>query len=96
MKQEMEIKNKNISTGEEHSASLWFSVSESAKLGGVQTKTIRRAIQANDVKYKIKGNRYFINFASLIKYMQSKTKLKNKFNDYGIGQYVDTWKEKEE
>lgn len=71
---------------------LWLSVSESAKLGGIQTKTIRRAIQANTIEYKVKGNRYFINFTSLVKYLYTKTKLKNKLKNHGIGQYVDKWK----
>ncbi len=71
---------------------IWLSVSEAAKLGGVQTKTIRRAIQFNNVKYKIIGNRYAIDFPSLITFLHTKTKLKNKFNQFGLGQYVDKWK----
>lgn len=71
---------------------IWLSVSEAAKIGGVQAKTIRRAIQFNNVKYKIIGNRYLIDFTSLISYLQSKTKLKNKLNQLGLGQYVDKWK----
>jgi excisionase family DNA binding protein len=70
---------------------LWLSVSETAKLGGVQTKTIRRAIQSNTVKYKIVGNRYFIEFASIVKYLHKNTKLKNKFHNHGIGQYIKEW-----
>jgi len=71
---------------------IWVSVSEAAKLGGVQTKTIRRAIQFNYVKYKIISNRYLIDFPTLIIYLHTKTKLKNKLNQYGLGQYVDKWK----
>ena len=71
---------------------LWLSVSEAAKIGGVQTKTIRRAIQFNNVKYKIIGNRYLIDLISLLNFLHSKTKLKNKINQFGIGQYVDKWK----
>lgn len=72
---------------------IWLSVSEAAKLGGVQTKTIRRAIQANLLKYKIVKNRYLIEFSSVLKYLHIKTKLKNKFNSSGIGQYVDKWRD---
>jgi len=72
---------------------IWLSVSEAAKLGGVQAKTIRRAIQYNYVKYKIVGNRYLIDFPSLIIYLHTKTKLKNKLNQFGLGQYVDKWKQ---
>ncbi len=71
---------------------IWLAVSEAAKIGGVQTKTIRRAIQFNHVKYKIIGNRYLIDLLSLIKFLNTKTKLKNKLNQFGLGQYVDKWK----
>ena len=71
---------------------IWLSVSEAAKIGGVQTKTIRRAIQYNKVKYKIIGNRYLIDLSTLIAFLNAKTKLKNKLNQFGLGQYVDKWK----
>ncbi len=71
---------------------IWLSVSEAAKIGGVQTKTIRRAIQSKVIKYKIIGNRYLIELASLITYLLTKTKLKNKLNQFGIGQYIEQWK----
>jgi excisionase family DNA binding protein len=71
---------------------IWLSVSEAAKIGGVQAKTIRRTIQYNKVKYKIIGNRYAIDFSSLVAYLNTKTKLKNKLNQFGLGQYVDKWK----
>jgi len=70
---------------------VWLSVSEASKIGGVQTKTIRRAIK-KDLKYKIVGNRYSINFKSLIDYLHRNTKLKNKLNEHGIGQWVKEWK----
>jgi|GEM_PF-1698927 len=72
---------------------IWFSISEAAKIGGVQNKTIRRAIQSKIIKYKILKDRYLVDFSSLIKYLFKTTKLKNKLNKYGIGQYVDKWKE---
>lgn len=71
---------------------LWLSVSEAANIGGVQTKTIRRAIGSKKIKIKIIKNRYQIEMQSLIKYFQTKTKLLNKLNKYGIGQYVKKWK----
>jgi hypothetical protein len=71
---------------------IWLSVTEAAKLGGVQDKTIRRAIQFNNVKYKIVSNRYLIDFPTLIAYLHTKKKLKNKLNQYGLGQYVNKWK----
>ena len=71
---------------------LWLSVSESAKIGGVTSKTIRRAIQANKIKFKIIKNRYLINFISVINFFSSNTKLNNKLNQHGIGQYIEKWK----
>jgi len=70
---------------------LWFSVSEAAKLGGIQTKTIRRAIKSNSVKYKIIGNRYFIDMTSLVIFLHTNKKLKNKFYQFGLGQYIINW-----
>jgi hypothetical protein len=70
---------------------IWLSVSEAAKVGGVQAKTIRRAIK-KDLKFKVKGNRYFITLSSLIIYLHRNTKLKNKLNEHGLGQYIKEWK----
>lgn len=70
---------------------IWLSISEASKVGGVKTKTIRRAIQAKTIKYKIVKNRYFIDTTSLINFLYSKTKLKNKLNQYGLGQYIKEW-----
>ena len=72
---------------------IWLSVSESAKLGGVTSKTIRRALQAKKIKYKIVKNRYHLDFSSVIAYLHTKTKLKNKLNFAGIGQYILKWKD---
>jgi hypothetical protein len=71
---------------------IWLSISEGAKLGGVKTKTIRRAIQSKTLKYKINGSKYFVELSSLIIYLHTKTKLVNKLNQYGIGQYIEKWK----
>lgn len=72
---------------------LWLSVSEASKMGGVKTKTIRRAIQDKIINYKVVGNRYLIDFSSLVTYLHTKTKLKNKLNGFGVGQYIENWKE---
>jgi uncharacterized protein YidB (DUF937 family) len=72
---------------------LLVSVSESAKLGGVQSKTIRRAIAGNLITYHIHGNRYLIDLGSLLTFLRSRTKLHNKLNKAGLGQYVDSWVE---
>ncbi|HBA36882.1 TPA: hypothetical protein DCZ15_03335 [Candidatus Falkowbacteria bacterium] len=71
---------------------LWVSVSEAANLGGVQGKTIRRAIKTDqNLRYRIVKNRYQIEFGSLLMYLHKNTKLKNKLKDFGLGQYVAEW-----
>lgn len=68
------------------------SVSEAARLFGVNAQTIRRAIQAQEITYVVVGGRYKLNFESLIKWSQQKVTVKNKTEKYGIGQFVDKWK----
>lgn len=68
------------------------SISEAARLFGVNPQTIRRAIKANEITYVVVANRYKINFESLVKWSQDKTTVKNKSEKYGISQYVDKWK----
>lgn len=94
IKNSYNIANKNINNMLSQSVNnpIFMSVSESAKIGGVQNKTIRRAIKSNLVSYKITGNRYLVNLKSLIIYLHSKTKLKNKLYNFGIGQYIEKWK----
>lgn len=72
---------------------LNVSVSEAAKIGGVTSKTIRRAIQDKLLDYNVDNNRYQIDFRSLIIYLNSTRKLKNKLNENGIGQYIREWKD---
>ena len=71
---------------------LWLSVSQSAKLCGVEQKTIRRAIKDQQLRYIVVQGRYKINFTSLLGWSQGKTTTKNKLESRGIGQYVDKWK----
>lgn len=69
-----------------------LSISEAARLFGVDTKTIRRAIKAQEIRYVVVRGRYKLNFESLVKWSQRKTTVKNKSEKYGIGQYVGQWK----
>ena len=72
---------------------IWVSVSEAADLGGVQNKTIRRALKsANELKVKIVKNRYHIELGSLILFLDRNTKLKYILKEYGLGQYISEWK----
>ncbi|MBU0597104.1 helix-turn-helix domain-containing protein [Patescibacteria group bacterium] len=68
------------------------SVSEAARLFGVSTQTIRRAIKDQEITYVVVASRYKINFESLVRWSQEKTTVQNKTNVRGIGQYVDKWK----
>ena len=71
---------------------IWVSVSEAATLGGVQGKTIRRAIKSDpNLRYKIVKNRYHIELGSLLIFLHKNTKLKNKLTEFGLGQYVSQW-----
>lgn len=69
-----------------------LSVSEAAKLFGVNTQTIRRAIQSGDITYVVVQGRYKINFESMVKWSQRNTLLKKKLETRGIGQYIGQWK----
>lgn len=68
------------------------SISEAARLFGVNAQTIRRAIKSREITYVVVANRYKINFESLVKWSQERTTVRNKANKHGIGQYVDKWK----
>jgi len=67
------------------------SISEAARLFGVNPQTIRRAIKNQEITYVVVAGRYKINFESLVKWSQQKTTIKNKSNKRGIGQYVGKW-----
>jgi len=69
-----------------------ITISQAANLFGVNEKTVRRAIQNEELLYIVVRGIYKINFESLIKWSQHSTKIKNKFNSDGIGQYVNPWK----
>ena len=73
-------------------APIRVSISEAARLFGVDQITIRRAIKARQLRYVIVRNRYKINFDSLLRWSQNKTTARNKLAKRGIGQYVDKWK----
>lgn len=68
------------------------SISEAARLFGVSSQTIRRAIKDQEITYIVVAGRYKLNFESLVKWSQEKTTVKNKSNSKGIGQYVNQWK----
>lgn len=67
-------------------------VSEAARLFGVNPRTIRRAITAQELRYIVVRNRYKISFPSLVTWSQAQTKVRNKRDEQGIGQWVDQWR----
>ncbi len=71
-----------------------LSVSEAAKIFGVSTQTIRRAIGEEKLHYVVVQNRYKISFESLVKWSQSTARIRNKANTLGIGQFVTQWRVK--
>jgi hypothetical protein len=78
---------------QEIKAPLWFSVSSAAKIGGIDQKTIRRALKNGaGLKYKIIKDRYRIELGSLLAWLDKNTKLRNKFQKKGLGQYFPTKK----
>ena len=72
---------------------LWISVSQASQLGGVASKTIRRALADNKLRFKIVKGRYLLDLRSLIRYLYKNKKLKNKLIENGLGQYVSKWRE---
>ncbi len=79
-------------TGDNQKEVIRVSISEAARLFGVNAQTIRRAITAQEVTYIIVAGRYKLNFESLVKWSQKHTTLKNKLEKKGIGQFVGNWK----
>jgi excisionase family DNA binding protein len=69
-----------------------LSISEAAKMMGVNQATIRRAIKNQELRYIVVQARYKINFESLVAWSQKKPAVSTKMNQRGIGQYVDKWK----
>jgi len=68
------------------------SISEAARLFGVNSQTIRRAIKDGEITYVVVAGRYKLNFESLVKWSQVRTTIKKKLMNKGIGQYVEKWK----
>lgn len=80
----------NDSSPAEHQVRV--TISEAARLFGVNPRTIRRAIQKQELRYIVVQNRYKILFSSLIPWSQKWTSIQNKRDQKGIGQWVDQWK----
>lgn len=71
---------------------LRVSITEAAKLFGINEMTVRRAIKDGKVTYAVVGGRYKINFESLLKWSEEQTRVRQKLATRGLGQYVAQWK----
>jgi len=68
------------------------SVSEAARLFGVSTTTIRKALKNQELRYVVVRGRYKISFESLTEWSQQSTRRRNQLANNGIGQFVEKWK----
>lgn len=68
------------------------SISEGARLLGIHSRTIRRALAQGQIRYIIVRGRYKINFESLLRWSQRQPAVQKKLNARGIGQWVAKWK----
>jgi len=68
------------------------SISEAARLFGVDQNTIRRAIKRNELRFIVVQGRYKISFESIVEWSQKRVTVKNKLENRGIGQYIEKWK----
>jgi excisionase family DNA binding protein len=80
------------SKNESTATPIRVSVSEAARLLGINPITIRRAISNQELRYIVVRGRYKISFESLIKWSQKRPLVKYKMENKGIGQYVEKWK----
>ncbi|MFA6537253.1 MAG: excisionase family DNA-binding protein [Patescibacteria group bacterium] len=68
--------------------SIKLTISESAKLIGVDNLTIRRALKKNEIRHIIVQGRYKIDLEDLFRWAQAKNSTRKKMNEFGIGQFV--------
>lgn len=68
-----------------------LSVSEASRLFGVSTRTIKSAIDNNEILYIVVRGRYKLHFESLLEWSQRSTRRRNLFNNSGIGQFAKDW-----
>ena len=81
----------NDSSSGSNEQALRVSVSEAARLFGVDAKTIRRAIKQQQIRYIVVRNRYKILFSSLVSWSQLSSVVQKRRDERGIGQWVAQW-----
>lgn len=72
--------------------SVRVGVDEAARLFGVSSKTIRRALADGGLRYIVVRGRYKISFSSLVTWSQEQPHVRNKRDRAGIGQWISQWK----
>ena len=76
---------------------IWLLISEAAKLAGVSAKTIRRAVKETEgLSFRIINGRYYVELLSVVEFLEKSTKLSNRLNTFGLGQYVKEYNRKKE
>ena len=84
--------NQDLQSKKDEKEIVRVSISEAARLFGVNPQTVRRAIKDQEITYIVVAGRYKVNFESLVRWSQEKTTVQKKTNEKGIGQYVSKWK----
>jgi len=77
---------------EKPSIPIRVTISEAARLFGIDPHTVRRALKNQELRYIVVQGRYKINFESLLEWSQKRITVHNKMNSRGIGQFVEHWK----
>lgn len=72
---------------------LYLSVSETAKLCGLSSRTIRRALADGELKFNTVDGRYKIGFSAVLEWVQKNPTLSKKMQSHGLGFYVEKWRE---
>ena len=71
--------------------SLKLTISEAAKLVGVDALTIRRALKKNEIRHLVIAGRYKIDLADLLVWVRTKSSVVKKMTEHG-SQFVEKWK----
>ena len=69
-----------------------ISISETARLFGLNSQTIRRAIKTGELPAIVVQGRYKVDFETALKWSQIHSTTKNKLSSRGIGQFVNEWR----
>lgn len=72
--------------------SIRISISEAARLFGVNAQTIRRAIKDGQMEFMLVQGRYKIDFEHVLRWSQKSSHLQNKMSARGIGKFVQGWR----